>query len=151
MKSKQCFGKRGGNTIHSDIRLRLEAYFLANMADKSNKIPNEDIHASLLEDQEIGLIMPEVVIPEISTITNWMSRRFRSWKEDMQRQSRQTATHYMEVEEEDNLDSSDDSQKDVAMETQIQDDDVEELVSIDDSDNESGEESYTDQDSTDSE
>lgn len=147
MKSKQTFGKRGGNTIHADIRLRLEAYFLANIADKSNRIPNEEIYERLLEEQQLGLIMPEVNIPEVTTINNWMSRRNRAWKEDIFKKAKAGSVLQMDVDEESQDDNSDQGLENLTLDVQAEND-VEELVSLNDSEDESGEEEIYNEDSS---
>ena len=71
--------------MHPAIRLRLEAYFSANIQDASNRIQNEEIYNELLELKDHGVIMPEIGIPTVTTIKNWMSRRTRAWKDEMQK------------------------------------------------------------------
>jgi len=112
----------------------LEAYFSANIQDTSNRIQNEEIYDELLELKDNGIIMPEIEIPKVATIKNWMSRRTRVWKDEM----RTNTNRITEFEEEtEDIESSDVDEQFVEVEVINE---SEELVLLEDLNSESSDE-----------
>ncbi|CAG8645343.1 3008_t:CDS:2, partial [Scutellospora calospora] len=73
LKYNQKYGKKGGKRLSKDVVEALKRFFILGQANSSDRYTASDMHNSLLELVESGVINEEDV-PTQNTIENWINR-----------------------------------------------------------------------------